>query len=41
MKKNKERLHDLYYIFNRTNVHIIEVPGGEKMRQKAHLRSNV
>ena len=42
MKKNKERLHDLYYIFNRTNVHIIEVPGGEKeMRQKAYLRSNV
>ena len=38
MKKNKERLHDLYYIENRTYLQIIEVPGGEKeMRQKAYL----
>ena len=42
MKKKKERLHDLCYIVNRTNLQIIEVPGGEKeMRQKIYLRSNV
>ena len=42
MKKNKERLHDLCYIENRTNLQIIEVPGGEKeMRQKIYLRSNI
>ena len=42
MKKNKERLHDLCYIVNRTNLQIIEVPGGEKeMRQKAYLKGNV
>ena len=42
MKKNKERLHDLCYIENRTNLQIIEVPGGEKeIRQKIYLRSNI
>lgn len=30
MKKNKERLHDLCYIENRTDLQITEVPGGEK-----------
>ena len=30
MKKNKERLHDLCYIENRTYLQIIEVPGGCK-----------
>ena len=42
MKKNKERLHDICYIENRTDLQITEVPGGEKeMRQKTYLRSNV
>ena len=42
MKKNKERLHDLCYIENRTDLQITEVLGGEKeMRQKMYLRSNV
>ena len=42
MKKNKERLHDLCYIENRTDLQITEVLGGEKeMRQKTYLRSNV
>ena len=42
MKKNKERLHDLCYVENRTDLQIIEVPGAEKeVRQKIYLRSNV
>ena len=42
MKKNKERLHDICYIENRTDLQITEVLGGEKeMRQKTYLRSNV
>ena len=36
MKKSEEKQHDLWYIINRTNLSIINLPEGEKreMRQK-------
>ena len=35
MKKNKERLHDLWYIINRTSFQIIEVPERGKKEMSA------
>ena len=36
IKKSKEKQHDLWYIINRTNLSVINLPEGEKreMRQK-------